>query len=410
CGGECGCGGREDAAPRPPGAAVPPRRRRCSGIPHPGKYRRPPALSPANTRQRRTYNNLYLLHSPLCSGSLSALLRSFVQLCSGALFSSAQELCSSSVRPVTWAVTACVFHPAGPNSRSLHSLCWHVAGLAPLCSTRQKFHAFILGLLNIKQLELWISQLNKSPGVISVLYSPTAFFALSQGPLPHLADELLLLIQPLSVLTFHLDLLFEHHHLSVDVRPLSRALGRMGGAGGTPRVRPQTSMGGRGPEQGSAGTGAGLGGWWGQLSQSSRVYTAPSPGKAQLRWAEGLGWEGSRGAPCPGPELAGQSCGVGRLSGARWVLVALRSPKWAETDRGKSSRASPWLPLLCGRRPSRWLAPALVKGLASERSRGPEQPDRMLRWGESSHTRSGVPRGCRERHRHPITAPHNCIL
>ncbi|NXI70580.1 RUSC1 protein, partial [Anseranas semipalmata] len=57
-----------------------------------------------------------------------------------------------------------------------------------------------------------------------VLYFPTAFFALSQGPLPHLADELLLLIQPLSVLTFHLDLLFEHHHLSVDVRPLSRRL------------------------------------------------------------------------------------------------------------------------------------------------------------------------------------------
>ncbi|NWU90641.1 RUSC1 protein, partial [Upupa epops] len=57
-----------------------------------------------------------------------------------------------------------------------------------------------------------------------VLYSPTAFFALSRGPLHHLADELLLLIQPLSVLTFHVDLLFEHHHLSVDVRPLSRRL------------------------------------------------------------------------------------------------------------------------------------------------------------------------------------------
>lgn len=112
----------------------------------------------------------------------------------------------------------------GPNTRSLQNLCWHVAGLAPLNSTRQKFHAFILGLLNTKQLELWISHLQNSPGVISVLYFPTAFFALSQGPLPHLADELLLLIQPLSVLTFHLDLLFEHHHLSVDVRPLSRQL------------------------------------------------------------------------------------------------------------------------------------------------------------------------------------------
>ncbi|XP_025970907.2 AP-4 complex accessory subunit RUSC1 isoform X2 [Dromaius novaehollandiae] len=120
-----------------------------------------------------------------------------------------------------WSVVEASVKP-GSSTRSLHALCWHVSRLAPLNSTRQRFHAFVLGLLNIKQLELWISHLQKSPGVISMLYFPTAFFALSQGPLPQLADELLLLIQPLSVLTFHLDLLFEHHHLSVDVRPLPR--------------------------------------------------------------------------------------------------------------------------------------------------------------------------------------------
>ncbi|NXG98029.1 RUSC1 protein, partial [Loxia leucoptera] len=205
-----------------------------------------------------------------------------------------------------------------------------------------------------------------------VLYSPTAFFALSQGPLPHLADELLLLIQPLSVLTFHLDLLFEHHHLSVDVRPLSRrlesplspgrgpvpvrgslggqsraagdsledetppdALGRVGGTGG----RSQVTMGGlvptppvgaalqqtlqhvlrwgdqlsrtllgsdtppesHGPQEGTGGTGAGLSGWWGQLSQSSRIYTAPSKEKSPSVW-----WTKLRaGEPSPGQ--AGQS-------------------------------------------------------------------------------------------------------
>ncbi|CAM5174417.1 unnamed protein product [Eretmochelys imbricata] len=110
----------------------------------------------------------------------------------------------------------------GPGTRPLHSLYWQVSRLAPLRSSRQRFHAFILGLLNIKQLELWLSHLQKSSGVISVLYLPTAFFSLSQGPFPHLARELLLLVQPLSVLTFHLDLLFEHHHVPVDVRPLPR--------------------------------------------------------------------------------------------------------------------------------------------------------------------------------------------
>ncbi|NXD86910.1 RUSC1 protein, partial [Halcyon senegalensis] len=196
-----------------------------------------------------------------------------------------------------------------------------------------------------------------------VMYSPTAFFALSQGPLPHLADELLLLIQPLSVLTFHLDLLFEHHHLSVDVRPLSRrpesplspaqrsaavqgavqpslegrsgaggtspedelppdTLGRAAGAEGSTRARSQVAGGGlvpgpqvgaalqqtfqhvlrwgnqlgrtflgadssaetRGPEAEPQDAGAGLSGWWGQLSQASRIYAAPTKEKFPFVW------------------------------------------------------------------------------------------------------------------------------
>ncbi|NWR63704.1 RUSC1 protein, partial [Bucorvus abyssinicus] len=193
-----------------------------------------------------------------------------------------------------------------------------------------------------------------------VLYSPTAFFALSQGPLPHLADELLLLIQPLSVLTFHLDLLFEHHHLSVDVRPLSRRLepplspahhsarlrgpaqpspeGRSGAAGASLEDEPPPDALGwaagaegsagsqaprglvtgpevgaalqqtfqhvlrwgdqlsraflgadgspetRRPKAGSQDAGTGLSGWWGQLSQASRVYAGPSKEKFPFVW------------------------------------------------------------------------------------------------------------------------------
>ncbi|NXL51735.1 RUSC1 protein, partial [Podilymbus podiceps] len=196
-----------------------------------------------------------------------------------------------------------------------------------------------------------------------VLYSPMAFFALSQGPLPHLADELLLLLQPLSVLTFHLDLLFEHHHLSVDVRPLSRqlesplspthhvaqargalqpslegqssatgasledevppdTLGRAAGVEGGTRSQSQaaalglvpgprvgaalqqtfqhvlrwgdqlsrTFLGADGslethrPEAGPRDAGASLSGWWGQLSQASRIYAAPSNEKFPFVW------------------------------------------------------------------------------------------------------------------------------
>ncbi|NXR67387.1 RUSC1 protein, partial [Rhadina sibilatrix] len=364
-----------------------------------------------------------------------------------------------------------------------------------------------------------------------VLYSPTAFFALSQGPLPHLADELLLLIQPLSVLTFHLDLLFEHHHLSVDVRPLSRrlesplspgpaslqgqrgaagdsledqsppdALGRVGGAGGSARGRPQAAVGGlvpappvgaalqqtlqrvlrwgdqlsrtllgsdsppesHGPEEGAGGTaGAGLSGWWGQLSQSSRIYAAPSKEKFPLVWwtklraaagdpspgqaaqsqsslSEPRGTElqllQTKAVPeCSGPKLGSSSStdtsgtsspedlflptGSGALTepshptAGKNLLAASpeppadrnqAAPSGQEMGNPPSPDKGSWLGRLFGatnpssrsfppspdavlarsRRPSRWLSPSprvlagVVKGLASDRSRAPEQPDR----------------------------------
>ncbi|NWS47730.1 RUSC1 protein, partial [Probosciger aterrimus] len=162
-----------------------------------------------------------------------------------------------------------------------------------------------------------------------VLYSPTAFFALSQGPLPYLADELLLLIQPLSVLTFHLDLLFEHHHLSMDVRPLSRrpqsppcpthgsapgprqrplgelcgaagasledqsppgAMGRAAGAGGSPRPQPHAAALVPGAQVGAA------------LQQTLEHV---------LRWGDRLSRAllGADSSPEPGPGDAGAGPG-----------------------------------------------------------------------------------------------------
>ncbi|XP_010184370.1 PREDICTED: RUN and SH3 domain-containing protein 1, partial [Mesitornis unicolor] len=230
----------------------------------------------------------------------------------------------------------------GPSSRALHSLCWHVAGLAPLSSTRQKFHAFILGLLNIKQLELWISHLQKSPGVVSVLYSPTAFFALSQGPLPHLADELLLLIQPLSVLTFHLDLLFEHHHLSVDVRPLSR-----------------------------------------------RLESPPSPAHhaAQARGA----LEPSQGGHSSAVDDELPPDALGRAAGAEGSArpQSLAVPGLAPGPQVGSALQQTFQHVL--RRPSSWLSPSarvlavVVKGLASEKSRNQEQPERSTANTSQTH-------------------------
>ncbi|KFQ86684.1 RUN and SH3 domain-containing protein 1, partial [Phoenicopterus ruber ruber] len=288
-----------------------------------------------------------------------------------------------------------------PNTRSLHSLCWHVAELAPLNSTRQKFNAFILGLLNIKQLELWISHLQKSPGVISVLYSPMAFFALSQGPLPHLADELLLLIQPLSVLTFHLDLLFEHHHLSVDVRPFTRSQSQAAVRGLVPGPQvgaalqqtfqhvlrwgdqlsrtflgADSSLETHRPEAGPQDAGAGLGGWWGQLSQASRIYTAPSKEKFPFAWWTKLRTEPhvNRNWAAPADPEAGSPPGpdkgswLGRLFGA--TSPSARSfPPSPDAISARSRRPSSWLS------PSAHVLAVVVKGLVSEKTRAEEQPE-----------------------------------
>ncbi|KFQ32739.1 RUN and SH3 domain-containing protein 1, partial [Merops nubicus] len=299
----------------------------------------------------------------------------------------------------------CVVCSTGPNTRSLHSLCWHVAGLAPLNSTRQKFHAFILGLLNIKQLELWISHLQKSPGVISTMYSPTAFFALSQGPLPHLADELLLLIQPLSVLTFHLDLLFEHHHLSMDVRPLAHTTvhglvpGPQVGAAlqqtfqqvlqwgdhlSRTFLGAESSLETYRPEAGSQDAGAGLSGWWGQLSQASRIYTTSSKEKfpfvwwTKLRTAAGDASPGQAARPQSGPLGPDKGSWLGRLFGAT-------SPS------ARSFPPSPDTISAGSRRPSRWLSPStrvlamVVKGLVAEKTPAQEQPERNTSDSPQNH-------------------------
>nr|XP_060614131.1 AP-4 complex accessory subunit RUSC1 [Anolis sagrei ordinatus] len=120
-----------------------------------------------------------------------------------------------------WSIVEASVKP-GPQTRSLNALYWRVSRLAPLRSSQQRFHAFILGLLNLKQLEQWFAHLQQNSELILALYLPTAFLVLSQGLCRCWTEELLLLLQPLSMLTFQLDLLFEHHHLPFNVRPMPR--------------------------------------------------------------------------------------------------------------------------------------------------------------------------------------------
>ncbi|MCJ8728817.1 hypothetical protein PDJAM_G00008470 [Pangasius djambal] len=108
----------------------------------------------------------------------------------------------------------------GPNTQALYSLQAKVAALPQLKQSRHRFNAFLLGLLNIKRLDYWLSHLQTCHDVLETYYWPTSFMHLSSTFCQPLFEELLLMLQPLSLLTFNLDLLFQHHHFD----PLSPAL------------------------------------------------------------------------------------------------------------------------------------------------------------------------------------------
>ncbi|XP_047237353.1 AP-4 complex accessory subunit RUSC2 isoform X2 [Girardinichthys multiradiatus] len=101
----------------------------------------------------------------------------------------------------------------GPSTRVLHSLFSKVSQFSELTSHNMRLNAFIFGLLNMKSLEFWFDHLYTHEDIIAAHYSPWGFLPLSQGPCKPLFEELLLLLQPLSLLPFDLDLLFELHLL-----------------------------------------------------------------------------------------------------------------------------------------------------------------------------------------------------
>uniref|UniRef100_UPI003AAB8FF1 AP-4 complex accessory subunit RUSC1 n=1 Tax=Centroberyx gerrardi TaxID=166262 RepID=UPI003AAB8FF1 len=104
----------------------------------------------------------------------------------------------------------------GPKTQALYNLQVRVGELPQLKQSKHRFNAFLLGLLNTKLLDFWLSHLQFCGDVLETYYRPSSFMRLSLTTCQPLFEELLLLLQPLSLLTFNLDLLFQHHHLEPD--------------------------------------------------------------------------------------------------------------------------------------------------------------------------------------------------
>uniref|UniRef100_A0A8C5P6W4 RUN and SH3 domain containing 2 n=1 Tax=Leptobrachium leishanense TaxID=445787 RepID=A0A8C5P6W4_9ANUR len=99
----------------------------------------------------------------------------------------------------------------GPSTKLLHNLCHKVNQYPELSNHNLRFNAFIFGLLNIRSLEFWFNHVHNREDMIWAHYEPIGFLSVSDGVCQPLFEELLLLLQPLSLLPFDLDLLFEHH-------------------------------------------------------------------------------------------------------------------------------------------------------------------------------------------------------
>ncbi|KAM9338421.1 AP-4 complex accessory subunit RUSC2 [Symphorus nematophorus] len=97
----------------------------------------------------------------------------------------------------------------GPSTRVLHSLVSKIRLCPQLTSHCMRLRAFIMGLLNLRALEFWLSHLQSQRDVVTTYYHSWGFLSMSLGQCQPLFQELLLLLQPLSVLPFDLNLLLE---------------------------------------------------------------------------------------------------------------------------------------------------------------------------------------------------------
>ncbi|XP_030599156.1 iporin [Archocentrus centrarchus] len=114
----------------------------------------------------------------------------------------------------------------GPSTKVLHSLVSKIRRCTQLTSHCMKLRAFIMGLLNLRALEFWLSHLQSQKDVVTAYYHSWGFLSMSLGRCQPLFQELLLLLQPLSVLPFDLNLLLEprllrHRQLCSEEQALS---------------------------------------------------------------------------------------------------------------------------------------------------------------------------------------------
>ncbi|XP_058876948.1 AP-4 complex accessory subunit RUSC1-like isoform X5 [Acipenser ruthenus] len=284
---------------------------------------------------------------------LQALCPALRSLLSDGLKPYQSDLIVGRRRNSPWGLVEASTRP-GPSTQGLHLLSSRLCQLPELRNANKRFNAFVFGLLNLKLLDHWLSHLQSSQDMLSAYYSPASFLRLTSCQ--PLFEELLLLLQPLSLLTFHLDLLFEHHHLlpanqdghrasSANQIPRGSALANRGpdGKGTANQDSPGLANGSehtdQGPKPGTANPAPGGGAGPTNQKPASRKE-AGSSGPANQSVLFPVEWELGGAPPSAGRPLS-QQAGQALQSGWKQIVQwgGGLGQNWAGSDRASRIRA-----------------------------------------------------------------------
>ncbi|KAK5650643.1 hypothetical protein RI129_001672 [Pyrocoelia pectoralis] len=104
----------------------------------------------------------------------------------------------------------------GPLTKALNDLVMRINSEDAITEGLVKFNAFMFGLLNVRSLDAWTSYLRTRESVLKKHYNPNSLLLLAHtggAAVRGLLDTLIAALEPLALLPFHFDLLFEYRQL-----------------------------------------------------------------------------------------------------------------------------------------------------------------------------------------------------
>ncbi|XP_058842278.1 AP-4 complex accessory subunit RUSC2-like isoform X2 [Acipenser ruthenus] len=223
----------------------------------------------------------------------------------------------------------------GPSTKVLHGLHSKISQYSELTNHSMRFNAFVFGLLNIRSLEFWFNHLYTHEDIVAAHYHPWGFLPLSQGVCQPLFEELLLLLQPLSLLPFDLDLLFEHRLLQKGHEQLRRKEQLCSAGQGLEQSVRSTFQLMRGWGVGSAREGAPESRREGAGSERAELKdTEASPSRTERERRKGFTATGEESLRDPGASCKGE--GQPKAAGERPKAAGRES--WWEREEGERER------------------------------------------------------------------------